>query len=192
MIRDKTFTFIWISSPVQLGWKMVRGRNRQSTAYKWMKLDNCMKATFTILQIIFKTDLDESKIKEMSRNLHPPSSPRLLQPGFHPPLPPCWLAGWLWAGETSIPSWKTKVTTFLKTVHLEKFQPYVSKGKLLALEDAKSNSLHSFDFSLLWFSTCSFKRPSQTDLKSHRLHWFDFSPLHIFIWAFKLPAWENA
>ena len=47
----------------------------------------------------------ESKPKEMSRNLHPPTSPRLLQPGFHLPPPPCWLAGWLRAGETSIPRW---------------------------------------------------------------------------------------
>ena len=41
------------------------------------------------------------EIKRIVKNLHPPSSPRLLQPGFHLPSPPCWLAGWRWAGETS-------------------------------------------------------------------------------------------
>ena len=51
-IRDKTFTFIMISPLVQLGWRPVHGRNRQSTAHKWIKEDDLMKITFTFLQII--------------------------------------------------------------------------------------------------------------------------------------------
>ena len=82
-IRDKTFTFIMISPLVQLGWRPVHGRNRQSTAHKWIKEDDLMKITFTFLQIISS---DWFVWKRNKRNAKKPPSFNL------PQAPPTWLS----------------------------------------------------------------------------------------------------
>ena len=64
--------------------------------------------------------------------------------------------------------------------------------KELGSEQAKSHSLHLFDFSPLWVFKCLLKLPAWDDVKSHRLHWFDFSPLWVFKCCLKLLASEEA
>ena len=49
-----------------------------------------------------------------------------------------------------------------------------------AKEEAKSHSLHLFDFSPLCVFKCVLKFPALEEAKSHWLHLFDFSPLCFF------------
>ena len=83
---DKTFTFSQLlpsSTRLKTGTWSIGNLDRQSTAHEK-----------TPEEVVCKQ-------KDFVENLTPPSSPRLLQPGFHLPRPPCWLAGWRRAGETS-------------------------------------------------------------------------------------------
>ena len=94
------------SRPLQLGWKMVLGAAPpihssqvigNLTKFKW-------KLSLSSKQSSSRSTRPAHKLienwmilfenKRIEKNLQPPSSPRLLHPGFHLPLPPCWLAGW--------------------------------------------------------------------------------------------------
>ena len=91
MIKRWDFHFLKPSSPPLLGWKPVHSQyfttGCQSTAHKDTWEDVCMK------------------LKRLVRNPPPPPSPRLLHPGINHLPPPCWLAGWRQAGETSSVLW---------------------------------------------------------------------------------------
>ena len=115
------------SRPLLLGWKLVHGAGPPIHSsqvigmrqFKW-KLSFSLKAIVSLFNsaenwyMVFgfsppihssQIDWNQTSLYEYKRiveNLQPPSSPRLLHPGVILPLPPCWLAGWRWAGETSI------------------------------------------------------------------------------------------
>ena len=88
-IRDKTFTFSKISPLVQLGWRMVHGRNRQSTAHKWMnkrRLDeNYFHFLANNLLRLICSKANQKKCQETSILQPPPGSSNLVITSLLPP-----------------------------------------------------------------------------------------------------------
>ena len=91
-----------------------------------------------------------------------------------------------------LPAWENAKS---HSLHFFDFFPLCAfKGvlKLPAPVDAKSHWLHLFGFSLEWVFKCILKMSSWSDAKSHWFYLFDFSPLCVFKCLLKWPACEDA